>query len=89
MRFFINDFFSKRDQICSFLRIWSHLLEKSFMGNYVFYAVCPRDGKAQNVLFELVLLVFLNKKDLFSFKFKSQKCSGGEKRTEIEKNIAL
>ena len=29
MKFSINDFFSKFDQICSFVRIWSHLLKKS------------------------------------------------------------
>ena len=28
MKFSIKDFFSKCDQICCFLRIWSHLLEK-------------------------------------------------------------
>ena len=31
--------FSKCDQICSFLRIWSHLLRKSFMENFIFCAV--------------------------------------------------
>ena len=31
MKFFIKDFFSKCDQILSFLRIWSHLLMKSLM----------------------------------------------------------
>ena len=31
MKFSVNDFFSKCDQIRSFLRIWSHLLEKSLM----------------------------------------------------------
>ena len=39
----INDFFSKCDQIRSFLRIWSHLLRKSLMENFIFcavYAVC-------------------------------------------------
>ena len=36
MRFFIKDFFSKCDQICSFLRIWSHLLKKSLMENLIF-----------------------------------------------------
>ena len=35
----IKDFFSKYDQILSFLRIWSHLLNKSLMGNFVFSAV--------------------------------------------------
>ena len=39
MKFIIEDFFSKCDQIRSFLRIWSHLLKKSSMGNFIFYAV--------------------------------------------------
>ena len=32
-KFFIKDFFSKYDQICSFLRISSHLLKRSFPAN--------------------------------------------------------
>ena len=36
MKFSIKDFFSKCDQICSFLRIWSHLLKKSLMENFIF-----------------------------------------------------
>ena len=39
MKFSIKDFFSKCDQICSFLRIWSHLLKKSLMENFIFCAV--------------------------------------------------
>ena len=39
MKFSINDFFSKCDQIRSFLRIWSHLLMKSLMENFIFYEV--------------------------------------------------
>ena len=39
MKFSIKDFFSKRDQIRSFLRIWSHLLKKSLMENFIFCAV--------------------------------------------------
>ena len=35
----IKDFFSKCDQIRSFLRIWSHLLRKSLMENFIFCAV--------------------------------------------------
>ena len=35
MKFFIKDFSSKCDQIRSFLRIWSHLLEKSLMENFI------------------------------------------------------
>ena len=39
MKFSIKDFFSKCDQIRSFLRIWSHLLKKSLMGTFFFCAV--------------------------------------------------
>ena len=39
MKFSIKDFFSKCDQICSKLRIWSHLLKKSLMENFIFCAV--------------------------------------------------
>ena len=36
IKFFIKDFFSKCDQIRSFLGIWSHLLKKSLMENFHF-----------------------------------------------------
>ena len=36
MKFFIEDFSSKCDQIRSFQRIWSDLLEKSLMENFIF-----------------------------------------------------
>ena len=39
MKFSIKDFFSKCDQICSFLWIWSHLLKNSLMENFIFCAV--------------------------------------------------
>ena len=39
MKFPINDFFGKYDQIRSFLRNWSHLLKKSLMENFIFCAV--------------------------------------------------
>ena len=35
MKFFIKGFFSKCDQICSFLRIWSHSLKKYLMENFI------------------------------------------------------
>ena len=35
MKFSIKDFFSKYDQIRSFLRICSHLLKKSLMQNFI------------------------------------------------------
>ena len=39
MKFSINDFFSKCDQIPRKLGIWSHLLNKSLMENFIFCAV--------------------------------------------------
>ena len=39
MMFYIKDFFSKCDQMRSFLHIWSHLLKKSLMENFIFCAV--------------------------------------------------
>ena len=35
----VKNFFRKCDQIRSFLRIWSHLLKKSLMKNFIFCAV--------------------------------------------------
>ena len=35
MKFSIKDFLSKYDQIRSFLRIWSHLLKKSLVENFI------------------------------------------------------
>ena len=39
MKFSIQNFFSKFDRIRSFLLIWSHLLKKSLMENFIFCAV--------------------------------------------------
>ena len=39
MKFSIKDFLSKYDEIRRKLRIWSHLLKKSLMENFIFCAV--------------------------------------------------
>ena len=39
MKFSTKDFFSKCDQIRRKLRIWSHLLKKSLMKNFIFCAM--------------------------------------------------
>ena len=39
MKFSIKDFFSKCDQNCRNLLIWSHLLKKSLMVNFISCAV--------------------------------------------------
>ena len=40
MKFSTKDFFSKCDQIRRNLRIWSHLLKKSLVENFIFWVVC-------------------------------------------------
>ena len=45
MKFSIKDFFSKCEQIRSFLWIWSHLMKKSLMGNFIFCAVIAQNFK--------------------------------------------
>ena len=43
MKFSIKDFFSRCDQIGSFQQIWSHLLKKSLMENFIFCAILDID----------------------------------------------
>ena len=43
MKFSIKDFFSECDQMCSYLRIWSHLLKKSLTKNFIFCKVQPTE----------------------------------------------
>ena len=50
MKFFVKDFFNKCDQICSF-QIWSHLLIKSLMENFVFCAVLTSRIRQKKVHF--------------------------------------
>ena len=45
IKFSIKNFFSKCDQIRRKLRIWSHLLKKSLMENFIFCAVKKRLNK--------------------------------------------
>ena len=52
-KFFINDFFSKCDQILRKLRIRSHLLNKSLMENFIFCAVLVR-----LMIFLILVLIF-------------------------------
>ena len=54
MKFSIKDFFSKCDQIHSFLRIWPHLLKKYLMENLIFCAVSVKQKESNVPLFHLV-----------------------------------
>ena len=58
MKFSIKDFFSKCDQIRSFLRIWSYLLKKFLMENFIFRAVSQR--QLWKWISELVMILFIS-----------------------------
>ena len=59
MKFSIKDFFSKCDQIRSFLRIWSHVPKKSLMENYLFCAVADSFTFDEEILKEKLNLSFI------------------------------
>ena len=54
MKVFMKDFFSKCDQICNLLQIWSHLLKKSSIKNFFFCAVLLQCLCSQKVLHQKV-----------------------------------
>ena len=61
MKFPIKDFFSKCEEINIFLRIWSHLLKKSLMENFIFCAVLePEKSKS----YDSPLPIKIRKKEL-------------------------
>ena len=57
MKFPIWDFFCKCDQICSFLRIWSHLPKKSLMESLLF--LCSAPSMLQTLIFCYLFFVCL------------------------------
>ena len=61
MKFSIKDFFSKCDQTHSFLRIWSNLLKKSLMENFIccvmLYSISAHDFMT---LLTLLYCIFMN-----------------------------
>ena len=67
MKFFIKDFFSKCDQIRSFLRIWSHLLKKSFMEDFT---------AGEGMCFSQMIGIYGSKKkaNLLNMKFNNKMC---------------
>ena len=48
--FFMKDFFSKCDQIRCFLQIKPHLLNKSFMENFIFCVVVSSSGVVNDAI---------------------------------------
>ena len=56
MKFSIKDFFSKWDQIHRKLQIWSHLLKKSLIENFIFCAVKNSPWRSKFSSFPLLVL---------------------------------
>ena len=95
---FHKDFFSKCDQIRSFLWIWSHLLKKSLMENFIFCAVITKilqkstylGWAAKKILISRTfkMLVWSPESTSFSEKIWRQ-TQGVNKFTEIQKYTVL
>ena len=68
----IKDFFSKCDQIHRFLRIWSHLLKKSLIENFIFCAVLATGGCYKNSALRQKKI--WQRTTLFSFSLPFQRC---------------
>ena len=60
MKLLIKDFFSKCDQIRRSLAIWSHLLKKSLMENFIFCAVYDLEEYAIHCKLPTNLVIFSN-----------------------------
>ena len=69
MKFSIGDFFSKCDQIRSFMRIWSHLLKDPLMENFIFCALKPHLIQTYHVF------LFLDMRNLSYFDVVLEVCS--------------
>ena len=70
IKFFIKDFFSKFDQIRMKLRIWSHLLKKSFMKNFIFLcSVCSKASRKIYALAKVAPYMYLSKRCILMITF--------------------
>ena len=72
MKFSIKDFFSKCDQIRRKLRIWSHLLKKTLMENFIFCAVSGFGNKSVHLIVAL-LEILHNGEDMVIVAFTRHK----------------
>ena len=57
MKLSIKDVFNKCDQICSFLWIWSHLLKKPLMENFILYSVTNIENVQEKPMRNIKILV--------------------------------
>ena len=64
MKFSIKDFFSKCDQIRSFLGIWSYLVKKSLMKNVIFFVVFSENSYLLIDSYKSLCQVYLDKRSL-------------------------
>ena len=64
MKFSIKDFFSKCDQIRSFLGIWSYLVKQSLMKNVIYLAVFSENSYLLIDSYKSLCQVYLDKRSL-------------------------
>ena len=70
IKFSIQDFFSKVDQIPRKLRIWSHLLKKSLMENFILFcsvSITIRSCNCHHSLWNLLTWKYCARKKLFVY----------------------
>ena len=70
MKFSIKDFSSKCDQIRRKLLIWSHLLEKSLMENFIFCAVTWKTENLKNATRIFKMYLKNGKREILKLCFK-------------------
>ena len=61
MEFSIKNVFDQCDQMRNFLRIWSHLLKKPLMENFIFWAICTTGHLIKEVAYSRRLSCSLRK----------------------------
>ena len=81
MKFPIKYFFSKCDQTSSFRRIWSHLLKKSLMGNFIFCGVTIQKVSSLNNTLNIFFYV------RFKSNFVIKKIRHGFRKYALEKKL--
>ena len=78
MKFSINDFFSRSDQIGRKLQIWSHLLKKSLMENFIFCTVWIKKKLSRKEKYKTVQSMISKYKDYYLmyafFTWKEDNC---------------
>ena len=83
MELSIKDFSSKCDQIRRKLQIWSHLLKKSLVENFIFCAVSDQDGLSDIRILQKYLLFSVNSLGVPKI-FKRFRCTAANTKINLQ-----